>query len=345
MTKRREDKMNTSIHNAIKSEYERRQKEAYDNLMFRKKKAYAEIAGLEAIEDEIHRTGLRYNKMILLGKTQADDAVSELLSQIDSLKRKKIQLLVENGYPEDYLEIKYSCPKCKDTGYIEGGSGAVKCSCYKQQLINQLYSYSNLKLTERENFSTFNENLYSDKVDKAKYGIGISPRENILRIKERCLKFIENFDSPDEKNLFFSGPTGVGKTFMSNCIAMELMKRGKTVLYQTAPIIFNIINEYKVRAFNDDDFQDESYKSIFDAELLIIDDLGTETQSAARYAELLTILNVRQMNNLQRPCKIIISTNIGPKKLYEIYTERVASRIIGCFEGLMFVGDDLRKKL
>ena len=336
--------MNSDIHNAIKNEYEKKQKKAYDNLEFRRKKAFAEVPGLEEIEDKIHKIGLKYNKMILQGIKPTDEILSALLKDIDNLKREKVQLLVANGYPEDYLEIKYECQKCKDTGFIDSSAGSVRCSCYKQQMINYMYKSSNLKLIEKENFTTFNPDLYSDAVDKAKYGINISPRQNILKIKDRCMKFIENFDYPDEKNLFFYGPTGVGKTFMCNCIAMELIKKGKTVLYQTAPIIFNIINEYKIRAFNDGDFQDESYKSIFETELLIIDDLGTETQSAARYAELLTILNVRQMNNLQRPCKTIISTNISPRKLYENYTERVASRIVGCFEGLLFVGEDLRGK-
>jgi len=252
-------------------------------------------------------------------------------------------LLTKAGYPEDYLEMKYYCGTCKDTGFVESENGFRKCACYRQQLINHIFSQSNLKLAEKENFSTFRESLFPDTVDEEKYGIKISPRENILRIKQRCLSFIENFDKPEEKNLFFSGPAGVGKTFMSNCIAMELIMRGRTVLYQSAPSLFRCISEYKMKSGRDEEsFVDDLYENIFEADLLIIDDLGTEPPTASRYAELLNILNTRQIKNFTRPCKTIISTNIGARELYEYYSERVASRIIGCFDRLRFAGNDLR---
>lgn len=334
--------MNENIYNLIKNEYEKRQKDADEKLTARKNEVYTKDPRIEEIDDRIRETGIRYSRMILLGTSSCSEAVNELLVQIEELKHKKKQLLLENGFPSSYLEITYQCPDCKDTGFIQTDKGTKKCSCYKQLLINQLFNQSNLNLLMKENFNFFNEKLYSDKVDEERYGVKISPRENILKIRERCESFINNFNIPEEKNLFFSGPAGVGKTFMSSCIAYELLNRGVTVLYQTAPALFNIISEYRLKAGKDADYHDESYKRIFDVELLIIDDLGTESPTAARYAELLTILNTRQANDLSRPCKTIISTNIGPKKLFEYYTERVASRIIGCFDRLMFAGDDIR---
>ena len=214
---------------------------------------------------------------------------------------------------------------------------------HKQLYINHLFNQSNLKLLLEENFSSFNENFYPVEVNEPKYGIKISPRENILRIKNRVLNFIENIDKPEEKNIFFCGATGVGKSFMINCIASELLSKGRTVLYQTAPYLFKIINEYRLRSFKDDDgYEDSSYENIFNVDLLIIDDLGTESPSAARYAELLNILNTRQENNLVKACKTIISTNIGINKLHEYYDERVASRIIGGFDLFKFAGQDIR---
>lgn len=332
--------MNRNIYNAIKNEYESRQKAAFDRLMQRKAEVYSKIPRIEEIDGAIQLAGVKYNKMILLGTESSETAIDKLKNEIDSLKSEKDLLLMKFSYPSDYLELKFQCILCKDTGFIDTPGGTEKCSCFKQQYINQLFNQSNLNLVKLENFLYFNENYYPGIIDEAKYGIKVSPRENIMRIKEKAEGFIENFDKTGQKSLFFSGPTGVGKTFMINCIASELLERGRTVLYQTASSLFKVINEHK---FNKDDgYEDTSYNDIFNIELLIIDDLGTESPSAARYAELLNILNIRQENDLVRPCKTIISTNIGINKLHEYYDERVASRIIGGFDLFRFSGEDIR---
>ncbi len=130
---------------------------------------------------------------------------------------------------------------------------------------------------------------------------------------------------------------------MCNCIAAEVIKQGITVLYQTSPVLFSTIAEFKQKAFRDGYFRDDAYDRIFDVELLIIDDLGTEPPSPARYAEFLTILDARRSNGLSRVCKTIISTNISPKELYDYYDERSASRIIGGFDMFRFAGEDIRR--
>ncbi len=331
--------MSTNIHNQIKIEYEKRQQAAFDRQASRRAEIAVRIPQIVEIESQVQKLGIKYNKAILLGGNQPQSAADELASKLSELKRSRESLLVNNGYPSDYLDVSYSCNICRDTGFV---NGMETCVCYRQQLIDSLYSESNLRLSSGDSFSNFNENFFSDEIDKNKYRIDISPRENILLIKEKCMDFINNFDSNNRLNLFFSGSTGVGKTFMANCIAAEIMNKGRTVLYQTAPKLFDIINEYKMKAFKYEDFEDSGYKKIFDVDLLIIDDLGTEAPSAARFTELLNILNTRHVNNQVKPCKTIISTNIGIKQLHEYYDERVASRIIGCFEILRFAGDDLR---
>jgi len=334
--------MNQNIYNMIKNGYEKKQKAAFDGVLSRRGEVYSKIPRLQEIDSHIRLSGIKYNKMILLGTNPVDKAITELISKVNELRMERELLLTEHGYPANYLEISYCCPLCKDTGYLESGVGSEKCVCYKQQLINHLYSQSNLKLAETENFSSFDESFFPDVIDETRYKIKVSPREHILRIKERCIKFIENFSSPDEKSLFFSGPTGVGKTFLANCIASELLNRGKTVLYQTAPVLFDTINEYKMKAYKEEGFDMMRYKNIFDVELLIIDDLGTEPPSAAKFTELLNILNTRQAVNLTKSCKTIVSTNIGMKELHEYYDERIASRIIGCFDMFWFAGQDIR---
>lgn len=337
--------MSSSIHSVIKSEYEKRQKASYDALADKKQQVYSLMPRLEEIEREIQLAGIKYNKMLLFNQGNTNDIISELQSTINRLKQEKANLLKSGGYPVDYLDPLYVCSKCKDTGMLpsEEDSAQKLCSCYRQQLINLIYVQSNLKCTDAENFNCFNENYYKDTEDEKRYGIKKSPRKQILGIKENCLKFIENFKDPQTRNMLFSGPTGSGKTFMANCTAVELMNRGATVLYQTAPVLFSTIMEYRFKSFKDEAFENSIYRNIMETELLIIDDLGTEPPSAARYAELLTILDTRSANNMVRPCKTIISTNIDFRKLHEYYDERVGSRIIGNFDIYRFAGDDIRK--
>jgi DNA replication protein DnaC len=337
------DTMMAGINNTIRIEYEKRRREALRLLEHRKEEVFEKIPEIVKIHNKINSLGLRYNKMILLGRCSSEKASAELSVKLQKLIKKKENLLIEAGYPTTYLDPVYKCHECKDTGFIEEDGVTEKCFCYKQLLIDQLYNQSNLNLVQTENFSTFNENYYTEKVDEERYGIKKSPREQILGIKEKCQEFINNFDSVEEKNLFFCGPAGVGKTFMANCIAYELMNRGRTVLYQSAPILFDTIAEYKIRNYREKEWEDSYYKNIFNVDLLIIDDLGTETQTPSRYAELLNILNIRQTNNYTSPCKTIISSNIEINKIYEYYTERVASRIIGSFAIYRFAGEDIRR--
>jgi DNA replication protein DnaC len=352
--------MASSIHNIIKTEYDKRRQRAEDVLRKKKDELYAKIPRLEEIEREIALAGLKHSRLVLLsGKNSAGsaaasssqseshpEAINKSLSDtISQLKNQRIDILTSNGYPADYLEPEYTCDRCKDTGFIEMEDSLDReyCPCYRQQQINLIHSQSNLKLTGEECFECFNENYYPDIVDEKRYGIKNTPRKQVLGIKDHCLSFIENFKDESSRNMLFSGPTGVGKTFMAVCVAVELMNRGITVLYQSAPVLFNTIYEYKYGAGRDDDYQSSIYKNIHEVELLIIDDLGTEPPTAARYAELLSILDVRAANNTLRPCKTIISTNADIKTLYEYYDERIASRIIGNFDIYRFAGEDIRK--
>lgn len=332
--------MENTIRDILRNEYQKKRDKAFSDLRERKEYINTILPAFEEIDLRMANLGLAYSKALLSGNEQGL-SLEELKEKMQALKDEKAKLLMGRGFSPDFLEVKYECDLCKDTGFIEKDNTSYKCHCLKQNIINSLYSQSNLGLTKTENFTFFNENFYSDEVNESKYNIKISPRENILLIKDRCLRFINAFENPEEKNLFFSGPTGTGKTFMASSIAHELVKKGYTVLYQTSPVLFDIINEHKY-GFGKEKADLSAYHNIFDAQLLIIDDLGIEPPSPARYSELLTIINSRQINNHTKPCKMIISTNIGPKQLFKNYTERITSRIIGNFDRLMFAGDDIR---
>ncbi|MDO8686202.1 MAG: ATP-binding protein [Clostridiales bacterium] len=233
---------------------------------------------------------------------------------------------------------------------IKSNSGSVqeKCHCYRQRLVTLACENIGTFLPHDENFQYFDESYYSKDISERKFGITISPRENIQIIKSRCEEFINNFISTTQKSLFFSGSAGTGKTFMAHSIAYELINIGYTVLYQSAPLLFTAISTYRTSpspsfsGVREDSHIAEIFRSIYEVDLLIIDDLGTEPPSDSRYAELLNLLNGRHAENARRPCKTIISTNLSPKKLQEYYTDRVVSRIVGNFDRFIFAGDDIR---
>lgn len=133
-----------------------------------------------------------------------------------------------------------------------------------------------------------------------------------------------------------------GKTFMSNCIARELLKKGKTVIYQTAPVLLESVINYKLS--NQKNSLDDILKSILDCDLLIIDDLGTETLNSMKLSELFNIINTRILNLNHKITKTIISTNLNIKDIFNNYEERIGSRIAGYYDIYYFFGDDLRFK-
>ena len=133
-----------------------------------------------------------------------------------------------------------------------------------------------------------------------------------------------------------------GKTFMSNCIASELLKKGKTVIYQTAPVLLETVIDYKMNKQKNP--QDNFYKSVLEADLLIIDDLGTESLNSMKLSELFTIINTRILNLNNKITKTIISTNLNINEIFNNYVERIGSRIAGYYNIYYFFGDDLRFK-
>ena len=209
--------------------------------------------------------------------------------------------------------------------------------CLKQQLYNIEYNKSNISNLENHKFENFLSTVYSTDVDKVKYNSDISPRENIEIIKKISQKFIKNFDDSNEKNLLFTGNTGLGKTFLSGCIANELLKKGKNVLYQTAPVMLDTIIDYR---FGKTD--NSIYNNLLDVDLLIIDDLGTECMNNMKFTELFTVLNTRLLNSNNKVTKTIISTNLNIQNLFKNYDERIVSRLIGNYNICRFFGDDIR---
>jgi DNA replication protein DnaC len=209
----------------------------------------------------------------------------------------------------------------------------------KQKIFDLEYNKSNIGNLEKENFSTFSLDKYSDEKNYEKYHANISPKENIKNIKKICENFINNFDDPNEKNLLFTGNTGLGKTFLSNCIAYELLKQGKTVLYQTAPMMLDSILDFR---FDKPGANSQILESLQTVDLLIIDDLGTETINNMKFTELFNIINTRLLNQTHKITKTIISTNLSLNNIFSLYEERLGSRFVGNYNICRFFGDDIR---
>lgn len=313
----------------------------YDNIRMKNQRIlderyeelYKKIPELRKVQDEIIELSAAQARFELLHNEEAEQSNSEYLIKKQKLVERKLQLIKENGYPDDYLLAIYNCPDCKDTGYI----GNKPCHCLKQHEIRSLYRSSNLMdVLETENFDTFNEKYYDDK--EINENISLTARENILKIKDVCLKFVNSFDNT-YNNLIFYGPTGVGKSFMTHCIAKSLLDTSHTVVYLTSLQLFDILEKNK---FNKYDIltSNEQISYILNCDLLIIDDLGTELVNSFTSSQLYYFIEERHLNQKST----IISTNLSFKELRDRYSERIFSRFTGYYNFYMFIGDDIRIK-
>ena len=199
--------MANEILNSLLKEYEQKKLKAELDLEKRKYDLYNRIPRLKQIENELNTFAISKAKEILRNGPQS---LKDLEYKIAILKKEKEDILKGNNISTDYLKPFYECNLCNDTGYImDNNFKTTMCSCLKQKLLNFSFNKSNMFNLEKENFSTFNDSLFSDEVDVAKYRFNISPRKNINNIKEQCIKFVENFDDTSTKNLLFSGNTGL----------------------------------------------------------------------------------------------------------------------------------------
>ena len=330
--------MNNSDFQKILQEYEKRHIQEVKALEERKSKIYKEIPKIKEIDEELTDFSLITIKGILNNK---NDAIKALNDKFDTLKLEKAKLLKEAGFPKDFLSMHYTCPLCKDSGYISQDGLTVMCSCLQQKILDAKYNDSNISTAKNQTFETFDLNLYSDVANKEKYNSTISPRKNMENIKKVTLNFVDNFDDENVKNLLFSGGTGLGKTYLSNCIVSSLLNKGKTVIYQTAPVM---LDKLIAEMFDKNNVSNSFSENLLTADLLVIDDLGTETMNSLKFSELYKIINTRLLNQNNKVTKTIISTNLSLQQLFETYDERLVSRFVGHYDIFKFFGEDIRFK-
>jgi len=319
--------LNNSQYQAIIREYEKRQKASREEMDIRYAQVCEKLPSYPSLEQKIVALSIESGKKLLTGDIETLDEYKE---ELERLTREKKQLLESAKFPGNYLESIYICTDCQDTGYAEGQ----KCHCFKNATISLLYQQSNLKeILQRENFDTFSFDYYSTEYIDSKSNL--NAKELAEDAVFRCKSFIENFDQSFQ-NIYIYGNIGVGKTFLLNCIARELLLREHSVLYFSASDFLDIL---VTSAFNKhDEVANHLRELIFGCDCLIIDDLGTEYTNAAIDSQFFTCVNER----LLQKKAVIISSNLSLPHLNEKYEERITSRISGHYQILRLIGEDIR---
>ena len=280
---------------------------------------YEHIPGYRDLEDAVAAISVAQGKKLLAGD---NDAMEDLRDALAELSGRKAQLLEDAGLPADYLAPVYECPDCKDTGYIDGQ----KCHCFKQSMISLLYEQCNIpEMLQTENFNNLSYEYYEG--------------EDLARFKNAvntCRNFVKNFNS-DYHNLFFYGTVGTGKSFLSGCVAKELIESGHSVIYFSATGLFDLLSKNSFDYKNREELR-ETYADLYQCDLLIIDDLGTELTNQFVTSQLFALLNERHMGKKAT----IISTNLSLEELRNRYSERIFSRITSHYEICKLSGQDIR---
>ena len=306
-------------YESIRKKYEQAQIRNRHMWEERRDMVYEKIPEYQQLEESIGGICTGQARKLLDGEENAMEELHTLLAGMTAHKR---ELLERAGFPEDYLEPVYDCPDCGDTGYINGE----KCHCFRQQELTLLYEQSNIQaMIEKENFSTLSFSYYQG--------------EDLVRFKEAVrisLDFVQNFEQ-DYHNLFFYGTVGTGKSFLSGCIARELLQNGHSVIYFSSSALFDILARYSFDAKAKESLYN-FYKDLYNCDLVIIDDLGTEVTNSFVTSQLFACLNERHL----RRKATIISTNLGLGELRERYSDRIFSRISSNYTICKLSGPDIR---
>ena len=323
-------KFNRDILSAVLREMERERQDRENAFERRKQTLYTEIPQLRSIDAKLSGTA----SSIMRAALEAGDDPTEAIERIrdDNLRQQEDRgiLLQQAGYPKDHLTYQPACTLCWDTGY----QGAALCECVRRRYTKKLTDdLSTILPIHDQNFSSFNLQYYSDRSDAR---LGASPRDVMQNNFEDCLCYAQTFGLHKD-NLLLYGSTGLGKTFLSTSIAKYISENGFSVAYDTAIQVFGSYESVKFNSADAQDAADRIHK-YENADLLIIDDLGTEMQTAFTVSAFYSLLSFRLMKG--RP--MIINTNLMPLDLEKRYSAAISSRLRGEFKQLRFIGEDIR---
>ena len=297
---------------------------------------YAQEPRLRQVDADLRGTMAELAELAAGGKPVAADGpeIAAIRTRNQALQKERTKLLAGLGYGPDALDDIPACPKCGDRGWTEDGQ---MCTCLRklctQEQIRALTAL--LNLTDEQSFDQLRLDIYSDQPWNGKR----SPRETMERVIGACESYARQFPDFEEKNLLLSGGTGLGKTFLSGCIAREVSKRGYSVVYDTAGSVFG---EFDASRFSRDgaarDQARGSIRQYLNCDLMILDDLGTEQNLPSAQSSLYELVNGR----IQSGRHTVISTNLSAEEIGIRYGAQLGSRIAGLYWELAFYGRDLR---
>lgn len=299
----------------------------------RREEIYAAVPALREIDGELKKSVPAALRRAMADGGDAEEAMRDIRSRNLALQAKRQDLLARAGYAPDAMDEHPNCTLCGDTGW----RGTEMCTCLRELcLAEQNRRLSSLLDLGNRSFDTFDLDLYSTDPDP---GTGISPRQNMELIYELCLSYATKFGRFGIRNLLLTGGTGLGKTYLSACIAREVSEQGHSVVYDTAVHVFQTFDDEKFA--RDPDAKQEAKEALrryLECDLVILDDLGSETTTQPVQSYLYTLVNTRLIRNLAT----VISTNLGPADLQERYAPQTVSRLEGEYQSLHFYGQDIR---
>ena len=287
--------------------------------------AYEQIPQLREIDQKIQRTMVEAVQAVF-SRGAGPETLENARKENQTLQQQRAALVNAN-FEEGFLDDAPICSKCGGNGYV----GTTMCECLQELCRQEQKKELSVLSGGKESFSQFRLDYYSDQYDP-KYGA--SPRDIMKLTYEKCYRYASTF-TENADNLIFIGGTGLGKTFLSACIAGQVANKGYSVMYETASRLFNKLEQAKFTGSEEARAQVAKY---YACDLLILDDLGTEMPSQFVTAALYSLLNERLLDG--KP--MVISTNLNVDEMARRYSPQIASRIHGEFSRLTFVGDDIR---
>ena len=317
---------NNAIYKKIYDEYTTKYLVARERADARKAELHRAIPELAAIDKELSMTGLEIFSAALSGDGDYKSRLEAVRKKNEALQSKRRDILLKNGYPDDYSDVKYDCEICKDSGFVDNKM----CSCMKQALVMAGFENSGLSaLIKEQGFDSFSLDYYKK-----------SPKhyEIMKHNKEFLENYAESFDERSSPSILLMGGTGLGKTHASSAVAKRVIEKGNDVFYTGAIDLFSQFENQRFRSYSQDD--SDIVQRYFDCDLLIIDDLGTELINQFSVSTLYNLINVR----ISKKKPVIISTNMSQNYILQKYTDRIASRIFGEYIILPFIGEDIRKQ-
>lgn len=318
---------NSKNYHRLMAEFAAKKRNAEMEAESRTAQLHEKIPDLRMIDSALSRTGYRVMREAGLGGDDLAQRIENIKKENKQLQSDRIQCLVYNGYPEDYTDVHYECSTCRDSGFV----GTKMCSCFREALIYAGYESSGIgKLISEQSFDTFSLDYYKD--DAKNYS-------NAQSVLSKCIDYSRGDSVREGENLLMIGNTGLGKTHLSTSVAKGLIEAGLDVVYETAQNIFADFENERFRGYgySEEDRETDKY---FDCDLLIIDDLGTESTNQFTVATLYNIINTR----LNHKKSIMINTNLVRDELRRRYADRITSRLFGEFTVLIMMGQDVRSQ-